>query len=317
MIYSPAHQRTNYKGIEAIVLENEKIRCVILPSYGGKMASLFDKKAQYEWLFQSSREQLECPPYAADFSKYDSSGFDEMFPGIDQGPHPTVEGEIPDHGEVWAMPWTCEDTQDGLLLEVKSPVFPYILKKRISLTETGINISYEAINTSSRPFPFIWTPHALLNMNDETKLELPAHLNRVLNVEKGTKHLGEWGTCHSYPHTTSLSTGESLDLSKLEPFEDGTIEKFYFKERLQEGWCSLVQSEIDRKLTYRFPKEKVPYLGIWKTRGGYRGEYNVALEPCTGVYDDVYVAHKIGKASEIPADGTYQWTFQIEIGGAE
>lgn len=313
MMDASVDQRMKYKGIDAITLENDSIRCVFLPSYGGKMVSFYDKKADYEWLFQTDQDSLTPPPYGADFSAYDSSGFDEMFPGIDQGPHPTVKQEIPDHGEVWALPWSYKEGDRCLSLEVESPVFPYRLKKLVTLEEQGIHIAYEAINESKQPFPFIWTPHALMNLNKATEIVVPEHLDKIINVEKTSMHLGEWGTCHSYPETTSLKTGEALDLAKLRPFEKGTFEKFYFQEKLQEGWCSLVQTDISRKLTYHFPKDKVPYLGIWKTYGGYRGEYNVALEPCTGVYDDVYLAEKIGKASSIPAKGSYKWSLTLKV----
>ncbi|TGB01669.1 DUF5107 domain-containing protein [Halobacillus salinus] len=315
MIHTPSSKHVTFQGIDAVCIENDAVRCILLPSYGGKMVSLYDKQADYEWLFQSERG-LEIPPYGADFSAYDSSGFDEMFPGIDQGPHPTWPHIIPDHGEVWAMPWEFTEQAGALHLQVKSAVFPYTLHKKLSLTENGIHIEYEATNHSEKEFPFIWTPHALLRLRDDSRIEVPAHLDNVINVEQGTRHLGTWGKQHAYPLTQSLSSQEDIDLSKLQPLEDGTIEKVYFAERLKEGWCSLVQPEIGKKLTYHFPHEKVPYLGVWKTRGGYRGEYNVALEPCTGLFDDVYVANKIGKCSNIPAHGTYEWTFTMEFGGA-
>ncbi|SIS42329.1 aldose epimerase family protein [Salimicrobium flavidum] len=305
---------TTYKGLEGIELDNEHITCVILPSYGGKMVSLYDKEADYEWLYQSD-EELVVPPYGADFSDYDSSGFDEMFPGIDEGPHPTIDHTVPDHGEVWTMPWSWKEENGTFKLEVTSPVFPYTLKKEIKLMTKGLLITYEAINHSAQAFPFIWTAHALLNMDEATEISVPEHLKSIMNVEKATHHLGSWGTPHTYPVTQSRKTGTSIDLSKLEPREDKTIEKFYFTERLDKGNCAIVQKDIKRTLTYEFPEDQVPYLGVWKNRGGYRGEYNVALEPCTGVYDDVYIADKIDKVSKIPAAGTYEWTLKLEVGG--
>lgn len=309
------YQKTKFKSLDAVVLENAQVRAVILPEYGGKMVSFFDKTIQYEWLYQAKTSTLKIPPYGADFSDYDSSGFDEMFPGIDQGPHPSHWKEVPDHGEVWALPWEYKATSDGVQLHVHSPEFPYLLKKRIRLNSKGVEIHYEAVNKSEEPFPFIWTPHALLNLDEFTEIEVPEGMDQVMNVEKGTAHLGGWGRQHNYPEAVSEKTGNKVDLSRLEPKDEGTVEKFYFTEPLKEGWCSLIQPNLNRKLTYRFPVKKVPYLGVWKTRGGYRGEHNVALEPCTGVYDDVYVAEKIGKVSHIPAHGSYTWTLNMETGG--
>ncbi|UOQ94843.1 DUF5107 domain-containing protein [Halobacillus shinanisalinarum] len=304
-----------FKGIDSIILENEHIRCTILPAYGGKMASLFDKKAGYEWLYQTEADKMTIPTYGQDFSKFDSSGFDEMFPGIDEGPHPHDFLRIPDHGEVWAMPWQVTERSYGLDLEVSSPVFPYSLKKQVSLKEDRVELNYQAINLSNQPFPFIWAAHSLLNMNQTTTIRVPSDLSEVINVEQASDHLGEWGTVHRYPVTQSRRTGDSIDLSKMEDEKANNIEKFYFTKRLSQGWCQAVQNNIGRTLTYTFPSDKVPYLGIWKTQGGYRSEYNFALEPCTGMYDDVYVANKINKVSKIPARGTYSWDLTMQVGG--
>ena len=36
-----------------------------------------------------------------------------------------------------------------------------------------------------------------------------------------------------------------------------------------------------------FPKEQVPYLAIWANYGGYQGQYHLALEPATGLLDNL------------------------------
>ncbi|WP_240339714.1 DUF5107 domain-containing protein [Halobacillus ihumii] len=306
---------STFKGINCISLENEQIRCTILPSYGGKMASLFDKQAGYEWLYQTEADKLNVPAYGDDFSQFDSSGFDEMFPGIDEGPHPHDFSLIPDHGEVWAMPWQVTERSYGLDLKVTSPVFPYSLSKQVDLGMDRVEINYQANNLSDQPFPFIWAAHSLLNMNQATVIRVPSDMKEVINVEQSSVHLGEWGTLHSYPITESKRTGDSVDLSKMEGKAASNIEKFYFTKPLSQGWCQAVQEDIGRTLTYTFPPDKVPYLGVWKTQGGYRNDYNFALEPCTGMYDDVYVANKINKISKIPPRGTYSWKITMQLGG--
>ncbi|MYL32141.1 DUF5107 domain-containing protein [Pontibacillus yanchengensis] len=308
-------RRTTYKGLRAIVVENNMLSCTFLPDYGGKLASLYDKKADYEWLYQSNENTLAIPEYGAPFPDYDSSGFDEMFPGIDQGPHPNDWEEIPDHGEVWALPWEVEEHEGIIYMQVESPRFPYRLKKQVSLNGGRLSFYYEAINTGNVDFPFIWTPHALLNITEQSTIVVPSDLNEVMSVEVDSEHLGGWGHIHTFPMTTSKKTNVPHNLAVMERKEAGNIEKFYFTKPLKEGWCGVEQSDIGRKLTYTFPPEKVPYLGVWKTHGGYRGDYNFALEPCTGVYDDVYVADKINKVSRIPTNGSYEWTFTMEIGG--
>ncbi len=52
-------------------------------------------------------------------------------------------------------------------------------------------------------------------------------------------------------------------------------------------------------MTYKlgWDKDKLPYLGFWITDGGFRGDYNCALEPSTGYYDSIDIATKNGKVS--------------------
>jgi galactose mutarotase-like enzyme len=305
-------EKTVFKGIEAVVLENDQLRCTFLPEYGGKLASFYDKKASYEWLYQANEEILRVPEYGADFSKYDSSGFDEVFPSIDRSFHPLNGKVVPDHGEVWALPWKVEADGEGLRMEVASPEFPYKLVKTVTLEGDTLKFNYEAINLVGEDFAFIWTPHSLLNFNEETYIKVPDGLNEIMTVEHQTVHLGEWGTRHPYPVTQS-SSGEKLDLSRVQGPTDRTSEKFYYTSKLPKGWCAAVQPDQGTQLEYRFPEEQVPYLGLWKTQGGYRGDYNFALEPCTGIYDDVYTADKIRKVSKIPANGEANWWFEMKI----
>lgn len=308
---------TLYKGVQAVTLENEYLKLTFLPAYACKLASLVSKKTGREFLFQSPKETLEIPPYGAAFSDYDSSGFDEVFPSIDAAPYPDGPWKntpVPDHGEVWAMNWHSAFAPDGKSVKsvVKSERFPYILSRTATLQDNGILFEYEAENTAAEPFEFIWTPHCLLACSPATRLLIPDNLTQVMTVEHSTRRLGPWGTLHHYPQTTDVN-GRPFDLSATEPVSAQNCEKFYFTAPNTAGWCGAEHTDTGEKIIYEYPADKVPYLGVWKTQGGYRGDYNIALEPCTGVYDDVYVAHKIRRASVIPAQGKYNWTLKMTV----
>lgn len=304
-----------FKGLKSIVIENENIRATFLPEYGSKMSSLINKKTNKEFLFQAKDERLTKPPYGADFSKYDSSGFDEVFPSIDKCLYPDSGLQIPDHGEVWALSWdySIDEENEVIHFEVKSPKFPYILRKRVKLLDNTIKLEYEAINTKDEEFKFIWTPHILLNCSVHTRIIVPEDLNKIISVEHSTEHLGEWGSIHNYPLTKSQKTGQNIDLSRVEPITANNCEKFYFLRKLSKGYCGIIHEDTKDAIFYEYPSDKIPYLGIWKTQGGYRGDYNIALEPCTGVYDNLYVANSIRKVSKIPPKGKYEWWFNIKV----
>ncbi|MGB2579109.1 galactose mutarotase-like enzyme [Elusimicrobium simillimum] len=304
-------KKSKYKNIPSIILENDFIYTEFLPSYGCKMVSLKNKKTDKEFLFQQNTDTLEVPPYGAPFNKYDSSGYDEVFPSIDRAPYPDGQYEgviIPDHGEIWAMPWTISEESDyGFTATVKSKTLPYIFTRTIVLKNNEVHFNYTVKNTSlTEPFKFIWALHALLACSPKTKILTPDTLNQIMTVEHGTQTLGPWGTLHSYPLTTSV-TGKTVDMSAVEPKEANNCEKFYFTAQNVDGVCGVLHADTGDKLTYKYDALQVPYLGVWKTQGGYRGDYNIALEPCTGVYDDIYTANKIKKISWVNPGGAYSW----------
>nr|WP_281098778.1 DUF5107 domain-containing protein [Halobacteroides halobius] len=305
-----------YKGLKSIVLENDLLRIEFLPQYGGKMASLSHKETDREFLFQSEQEKLEIPEYAADFLAYDSSGFDEIFPSVDASFYPDGDWKatpIPDHGEVWTLPWDLKVKDEVIKLSVVSPRFPYKLKKEINLENKKIRIDYTVTNFSRQEFKFIWCAHALLNCNPKhTKIIFPPGEDKIINLETSSEHLGDWGKIYDYPIVTTENNTE-IDMSRVESKSANNCEKFYIPHKLEEGKCGVEYEDTQERLMYKFPVDKVPYLGVWKTQGGYRGDYNIALEPCTGIYDDLYVADKINKVATIPAQDTYKWYLEMKV----
>lgn len=309
--------QTVYKGLDAWTLENDALRLTFLPGYACKMASLINKKTGREWLFQSNNDTLRVPEYGASFAEYDSSGFDEVFPSIDACPYPDGSWHgmpIPDHGEVWAMPWESIHSPDDLAAKaiVQSQTLPYVFSKNIMLRNNEVLFEYRVENTSDEDFKFIWTPHCLLACSPATRLLIPENLTEVMTVEHSSKRLGPWGTRHAYPQTTDIH-GLKMDLAATEPRTVRNCEKFYFTQPNTAGWCGIEHTDTGEKLIYTYDADKVPYLGVWKTQGGYRGDYNLALEPCTGVYDDLYVASKIRRIAVVGPKGTYEWTFKMTV----
>ena len=307
-----------FKGLPAIELSNDLISLTFLPDYACKMVSFIKKDTGREFLFQAKESTLTPPVYGAAFSAYDSSGFDEVFPSIDACPYPsgTYQGTpIPDHGEVWALKWEhfIHPTGNGITAWVQSPKLPYKLTRELTLHKNEVRIHYTLENLSEEPFEFIWTPHCLLSCSTATVLLTPENLTEVMSVEHSTKNLGPWGTRHHYPMTFNTQ-GETIDLSATQPVTDNSCEKFYFTAPNTRGWCGVCHTDNGDTLTYFYDADKVPYLGVWKTQGGYRGDYNIALEPCTGVYDDLYVAHKIRRAAVCAPKDVYEWNFTMIAG---
>lgn len=74
-----------YKQAPCLRLENEALRLLVLPGRGGNIASLFDKRADRELLYQRPGDVLRPVPRGLRFEDAECAGIDDMFPNAAAG----------------------------------------------------------------------------------------------------------------------------------------------------------------------------------------------------------------------------------------
>ena len=287
-----------WKNRRAVQLENDEVRAVILPELGGKIASFCLKKTDFELLFQNCGE-YKRPELYSQFADFDASGFDDAFPCIDSETIHIEGREIkyPDHGEVWTMPLDYEISGGTVVLSGKSRILPYSYQKEINIERNKMTVKYAIGNTGSYPFPYIWTMHCLIRCTEDMRISLPEETKFVENVME-SRHLGPAGTIHAYPKTTDLN-GQAFYLDRVLPRNALNCEKYYVSGRVRKGECGVYYPGRGANFTISYDAQKLPYLGFWVTEGGFRGDYNCALEPSTGYYDSVSIARKNNALSQL------------------
>jgi len=62
-----------------------------------------------------------------------------------------------------------------------------------------------------------------------------------------------------------------------------------------------------------FDKDKMPYLGFWITEGGFRGDYNCALEPTNAFYDDIATAKTNKELFYLTPDKPLDFTISLSL----
>ena len=62
-----------------------------------------------------------------------------------------------------------------------------------------------------------------------------------------------------------------------------------------------------------YDAEKLPYLGVWITAGGFQGDYNCALEPTNGFYDSISKAAGNGKLPVLGAGESMEFDLHISF----
>jgi hypothetical protein len=142
--------KSKWHNFDAYTLENDALRVIIVPERGGKIASIFDKRINREWLIQPTRFPVPVVPYGADYLLYDMNSWDEMFPTIVTDTYP-IEGKytgnpLPDHGEVWALPWSASTEGHALILTVEGRALPYRLSRKAAI-HCDSAIDYSVVNT--------------------------------------------------------------------------------------------------------------------------------------------------------------------------
>jgi galactose mutarotase-like enzyme len=303
-----------YKDVRAVVLENERLRVAVLPGHGAKVASLVYKPLQRELLWQNPSPTFIQSNYGDPYTAGDLAGFDEMFPTISECGHPTPPWRgivAPDHGEVWALPWDCRVEGETVTLTVCGVRFPYRLSKTLALEGACLRGRYEAENLCPLPFDFIWAAHPLFNAEEGMELIVPAGLDAIVNSVPGPT-LGGYGARHRFP-VASRPDGTAVALNRVPQRNATGYQKYYFAGRAPEGWCLLRDAGRDLTIGLSYPKETVPYLGIWLNEGGYAGQYNVAPEPASAAMDRLDAAALWGTGSLLGPRERRRWVLNLAV----
>lgn len=305
---------SSYKNKESIVIENKIIKAEFIPIPGGKMVSLINKNNGYEYLLQREGKQYREQPFDGVFVEGECSGYDDMFPTIDKCVYedePWKGIEMADHGEVWSLPWEYSVENDSLHLFVKGVRFPYTLEKHVYFTNKGsLWLDYILTNCSSFDFEFLWAGHLMVNIEEGTVMKVPETCKQTVTVLTNGK--GKFGDIHNWPFFKDKH-GNPYRADICRSKDTGGFEKYYFIDRLMDGWCELIYPDAGNRLKVSFSAETVPYLGILMNEGGWDGLYNIIIEPCTVCYDRPDVAKTYRQVSKIKAKSTYKWHIEIII----
>lgn len=307
---------SRFKEFKSIVMENEMLKAVVIPELGSKMASLVRKKTNREFLYQARWEKFKAPIYSDNYEKYDLSGFDEMFPTVIECPYPRYPWKgivLPDHGEVWSIPWDYEIKDDCIHMWVYGVRMSYKLEKWLTFSKYNIlKIEYRLENLSPMEMKYIWCAHILKVCSVYTKILFPKCVSHIINTETFSDRLGDFGTVHLWPITKGID-GNDIRLDEVRSQDVNKCEKFFAYQKLTEGWCAIYHKDTNEVFGLSYPVEKVPYLGLWISEGGLDGHYHLALEPATGCFDRVDTAEQWDRCSSISRRSVRDWYLNLTI----
>lgn len=297
-----------WHGFSALALENEQMRVVIVPDLGAKIVSLYDKAHQHEWLVPPMRP-LKQTTYGADFVSQDMSGWDEMMPTIVAC---SIEGaNLPDHGEVWSIPWQVTQADDTVTTQVHGVALSYLLTRSAELaTLDCLELRYTIRNTGLAALPFLWAAHPQFAADADTRLELPQEVIQMINVIDGDPAWGQAGEQHPCPVAVDQN-GRPWRLDRVRSTEYHTCRKFYIPPEQAIGWAALVHEGKGCQLRMDWSPVELPYLGLWVDEGSYNSQPVAAFEPSNAYYDSLERAITNGKMTWLAPGAAQSWAVRI------
>lgn len=288
-------------------LKNDRLVVEVVPELGAKITSIFDKKANREWLWapDASRKLFR----SKDKSTYEASsllGIDECCPSV------VSWQNYPDHGELWSRAWNVDPSKwvEQSIVETTFNFegIPVTFTRSLELVENTLLLSYEAQNSSDLSFPFLWCIHPLIQIRAGDQIQLGegsgwTHFTGLLNCLDDEPQLAEKNPVDSSilidPNTT-IKQGVAGYLKG-------------FVKTPDDGVCKVKNAVTDEELRFEMVPEQLPSIGIWINRGGWNGFHHIGIEPTTYPND---FPERINEEDDHPmlaAKETKNWSLRISV----
>ena len=302
----PSHPASSVDGLQALIIGSTELTLGVVPELGGKVATLVDQKSGIDWMWAPAggRGLFRNAP-TDPFSQSTLTGADECFPTVAAC---SWNGrELPDHGELWAVPWRLlGHSDDSIELEVRAPISPFVLRRRIDIAGSSARFSYTLRNVGDSVEAFLWAFHPLLDFDAGDYLEIPARSARI--DSQINTNFGMTGASLAIPEPYP---GVRLDRMDFGPWGAAAVK--FFTDSLEGARVALVRPAHRRRLVFEFDRIRLNTVGIWINAGGWGGFRHVAIEPTNGAPDRLDVAASWNRCQRIRPGAVESWDFTLRL----
>lgn len=291
---------------ERFTLSNDRVELAVDPAFGARVTAFTDLASGRQWLAagECSGGHGDRAPYLGD----EARGWDECFPTV--APCRTAAwGDLRDHGVLWGRRWNVEVSGNAAHAMHTGDRFEF--GRTLSLRGSEVVADYWVQNTTSDPFPYMWSQHCLLQLEPGDRIEVAEDAEgfAVSGGIRNGRALAPGKT--DWPRLA----GTELDLSEALGAEEGLAVKLY--ARTPEG-CTVGASGPEGGIRFRWERGAIRALGLWLDYGGWPpGDpvHQVALEPTTAFADDLAEAESMSRALVLKPGDRHEWSVRIELTG--
>lgn len=290
-----------YRGVDAVVIENELLRAILLPGKGADVYSLVHKPTDTEFLWRSPwgvRNPATYVPGNADpgqvWIDYYEGGWQTILPN-GGNPASYKGASFGQHGDVNLMPWDCTITEDSeqkvsARFFVRLARMPLTVTKEVSLEAgSGSLVMRDVVrNVSKEDIPIVFGQHLAFGapfLSGDCVLDIPGGMVNTHPAPYSKNHRWKPGSATEWPKSILVDGGEE-SMREVPPEGAGYDDQGYITE-MPEGWYALTNTQIGVGLAVTWPVDVFKCLWYWQMFSGGEGypwwgrTYNCGLEPFT------------------------------------
>lgn len=308
--------------MEQVILENDFLKVVILPEFGGKITEIWDKRANYQWLWTDPSRKIRDRKIGESYESHDISGFDDCFPNIGVSKYPLDSSlELPDHGDLWTQNASWNANTNSCTTVIKGVSFNYLFERTLSLKGESLEVNYLIQNKDKSEFIGFWSAHPLFNAVDGMQIELSG--NPRMTKEFGFSGRmgsdgedGYAGHLDSYNWPLTVGTdGNVHDLSIIN-LERSLTDKVVLASPL-DGEIVLRNPKFGCAIGFNFDPEEIPYVGICFNLNAwpFTGQTGcwLAIEPTQGATDKLSESTELDAFVRFPGESRVGFGFKMDF----
>ncbi|GIO15703.1 hypothetical protein J19TS2_52580 [Cohnella xylanilytica] len=299
--------KVEVEGIEAVRLENEWLRAVVLVGKGTDVWELTYKPLAADLLLKTKSGL--APLRGRDLRTDRLTHYAEAYPGGWQDIVPNRarfggrEVDRQREGESAGIPWEYEIRSEGadatLVCRASLPFAPLAIEKtfRLAAGEPELVVTEEVTNVGGEDILFIWTHHPAFAsplVGESARVILPEG-SKVFNVWRYEEEKLEGGESRGAlealekfeeePGEVRLAGGGRKDLRKVEPPSPNGGDCYAPLFGFREGEAGIRNPALGLQLKLSWDRETFPCLRYWSRND--EDLYTVALEPSTSRFSDI------------------------------
>jgi len=317
-------------GLSRICMQNQHLTVAILPDAGGKISEFTDRRSGRNWLWKNPKIPFGAGRRGDNYSReLDSGGWDEMLLSIGAADLSSPCGRrytVPDHGDVVGREWlvvAATTEADGTAIckmSVTGESLHYRLNREVRLRDNrpAIDVHYALTNNERFAWPWYWCAHALINVDAETRIEMPDGQPFRIGSSATRDMLASDDEQH-WP-SLQLNDDRKIDLSRV--FSNGGAAQGFagkiFVRSPDSGEVQIGAPNSGERLVMQYAPEDLPWFGLWINNFGWSGRgtepyLNLGLEPATTAYDCVNEAIQNDAVQWIQPGETRAWSLSVGV----